>query len=100
MYVQHIHTYCIFYVNFIFPKHIKLTAKSLIRCPLSGQLGYQGSAHLEELHGVVPSDEALSHLDYLGLLDGGGHLEALGLLLNQGLEVQQVTLVVHLVQLQ
>ena len=62
---------------------------------LSGKLGDQGGAHLEELHGVVASDGALLELHQPGL-----DLRPLTLLLYQRLEVQEVALVVHLVELQ
>ena len=67
---------------------------------LSGELGDQGGAHLEELHGVVASDGALLHLHQGGLVHAGVDLHGLTLLLHQRFEVQEVALVVHLVQLQ
>ena len=75
------------------------------KAQLSGQLGYKSGAHLKELHGVVASDLALQGGDRAadGALvrvpvhrDRGRHLAG-PLLLHQGLEVQQVALVVHLV---
>ena len=95
------------YVKFIIPNHHHWFSKfSNVPLPLnlsislSGQLGDQGCAHLEKLHGVVAGDEALPHLHNLWLLDGGAHLQALALLLYKRLKVQQVALVIHLVQLQ
>ena len=76
------------------------------KAQLSGQLGYKSGAHLKELHGVVASDLALQGGDRAadGALvrvpihrDRRRHLAG-PLLLHQGLEVQQVALVVHLVR--
>ena len=74
------------------------------KAQLSGQLGYKSGAHLKELHGVVAGDLALKGGD--GAADGcpvripihrnrRRHFPS-SFLLHQGLEVQQVALIVHL----